>query len=173
MSPEEKKANEYKKLAAHLKNDLNTSLELAEQAQEFSDKVNEFEVDLKNPYIYAVAISLQHFYTSLETAFKRVVKEMEGNLPEGESWHKDLLEEVCLKIEGVRPALISDDIKKYLDRLRRFRHVVRHGYEYDLDWSQISPLVQTLDKIKKQLKQDFSDFNSFLLEMAEELDKEV
>ena len=172
MSPEEIKANDIKRLAAHLKSDLATSLELANQAYEFASKVEDFSVDEKNPYIYAVAVTLQHFYTSLETAFKRVVKEMEGNLPQGESWHRDLLEEVCLEIKGVRPELISIEIKKELDRIRRFRHVVRHGYEYDLDWIQISPLIKILEEIIPELKKNFKEFNSFLFELADKIEKD-
>ena len=76
MSPEDRKANDLRRLAAQLENDLSTSLELAKEATNFADKVEEFQVNKENPYIYAVAVTLQHFYTSLETAFKRVVKEM-------------------------------------------------------------------------------------------------
>ena len=171
MSPEDRKANQLRRLAAQLADDINTSLELAEEAQNFADKIDEMQVDDKNPYIYAVAVSLQHFYTSLETAFKRVVKEMEGDLPTGESWHRDLLEVVSLKIEGVRPPLISAEIREQLDKLRRFRHVVRHGYEYDLDWMQMAPLVEELPEITEQLAKDFAEFRSLLMEMAKDLEE--
>lgn len=170
MSPEDRKATDLRRLAAQIENDLSTSLELAKEAANFADKVEEFQVNKENPYIYAVAVTLQHFYTSLETAFKRVVKEMEGDLPSGESWYQDLLEIVCLEIEGVRPALISSQVKKDIDKLRRFRHVVRHGYEYELDWSQMTPLVESLERITDQIEKDFTEFSSFLLKAAEDLD---
>lgn len=74
-----------------------------------------------------------------------------------------------LDIEGVRPPLLSSSIKDDLDKLRRFRHVVRHGYEYELDWSQMLPLIESLNKITKQIKEDFAEFKSFLLEIIDDL----
>lgn len=163
-------ANIYRRLAAHLEKDIKTAIELARQAQEFAENVSQQEVDQKNPYIYAVAMSLQHFYTALETAFERVVKELDGEVSDGEHWYFDLLEEVCIDIEGIRPAFISSDIKNELDRLRRFRHIVRHGYEYELDWSQIQPLIKSLDKIIPVLKSDVKGFKTFLMKSAEEIE---
>ena len=171
MSPEEREANSLRKLASQLKKDIKISIELSEQVQEFAEEVPVYDVYSKNPYIYAVAMNLQHFYTSLESSFKRVVKEMEGSPPNGESWHRELLEQVTLEIEEVRPALISENIKKKLDELRRFRHVVIHGYEYELDWSQIKPLVKSLDDIIPQLKKDYQEFKNFLINTAGSIDE--
>ncbi len=171
MSLEEINANSLRRVASLLKNDLKTTLELGKQAQEFAKKVPQYGSDHNNPYVYAAAVHLQHFYTSLETIFKRVIKEFEGSMPHGESWHQELLELVFIEIENVRPPLISESIKKELSELRRFRHVVRHGYEYDLDWNQIQPLIESLDKIIPRLKKDIKQFNLFLLETAEELEK--
>lgn len=166
MNAQKKEANSFRLLASQLKMDINTSLKLAEQVKEFAGNLPANEVSSKNPNIYAVALSLQHFYTSLETAFKRVVKELDGGVPTGDDWHKQLLDQVILDIEDVRPALISAEIKDKLDRLRRFRHIVRHGYEYELDWLQIKPIVETLDEIVPQLKKDFQEFIEFLVETA-------
>lgn len=169
MTPQKKRGNKIRRLVVQLENDIKTSLNLAKEADEFAEKANQFQAESKNPYIYAVAMTLQHFYTSLETAFKRVTKELEGDIPSGESWHRDLLELMFLEIEGVRPPLLSSAIKDDLDKLRRFRHVVRHGYEYELDWSQMLPLIESLNKITKQIKEDFAEFKSFLLEIIDDL----
>jgi hypothetical protein len=114
MSPEKKKANTFKRLASQLQKDINTVLKLSEQAQEFADKMQENEINHKNPNIYAVAMSLQYFYTALETGFKRVAKDIDGELPEGGNWHSDLLDQMALKIEEVRPAFISSHLKDKL-----------------------------------------------------------
>ena len=172
MNPEERNANKLRKVASLLKNDLNTTVELGTQVKEFAREVPNYNINDKNPYIYAVAVNLQHFYTSLETIFKRVAKELEGDLPSGESWYQELLEQMFIEIEDIRPPLFSNNIKKELDELRRFRHVVRHGYEYDLDWDKINPLVKTLEKIIPRIKEDIHEFNSFLLNTARQIEKD-
>ena len=169
MIAKRRKANKVKKLASQLEQDFKTTLSLSENVNEFYDSVLPKDVG-KDANIYAVALSLQHYYTSLETAFKRIAKELEGDLPDGGQWHLELLEQMAIEIKGVRPALIDNDIKKKLDKLRRFRHVVRHGYEYELDWQQIKPLVDEMNNINNSLEKDFADFEEFLLELAEEVE---
>ncbi len=169
MISKRKKANKVKKLASQLEQDFKTTLSLSENVNEFYDSVLPKDVG-KDANIYAVALSLQHYYTSLETAFKRIAKELEGDLPDGGQRHLELLEQMAIEIKSVRPALIDNDIKKKLDKLRRFRHVVRHGYEYELDWQQIKPLVNEMNNINKSLEKKFADFEKFLLELAEEIE---
>lgn len=129
-------------------------------------------MNASNPNLYAVALSLQHFYTSLETILKRIIKELEGDIPDGESWHNELLDMSVVEVEKIRPEIISKKILVKFDRLRRFRHVVRHGYEYELDWEQMQPLVSSLDDIISVLKDDIKDFIDYLLSVAEEMEEE-
>lgn len=169
MIAKKRKANLMKKLASQLEQDLKTTLSLSNTVNEFAEDIGE-QPDEKNPNIYAVALSLQHYYTSLETAFKRVAKELDGEVPGGEQWHLELLEQMAVKIKNLRPALLSNKEKKNLDKLRRFRHVVRHGYEYELDWYQIEPLVQVMNEINPLLEKSFAEFETFLLDLADEIE---
>ncbi len=164
------KANSLRSLASRLKTDFKSSVYLSEQVEEFANNITEEEIDSKNPNLYAVALSLQHFYTALENIFKRIIKEFDGVVPSGESWHKELLELAVIEVEKIRPAIISDDILDKLDRIRRFRHVVRHGYEYELDWYQMKPLVESLSIIIPILKQDINDFIGCLIDIADEIE---
>lgn len=170
MIAKKRKANKIKRLASQLEKDFKTTLSLAETVNEFKEKVNEKNSE-KDANIYAVALSLQHYYTSLETSFKRIAKELDGDLPTGEKWHLDLLEQMALNIKDVRPAFLTDKERKKLDKLRRFRHVVRHGYEYELDWDQIKPLVKEMNSVNSSLKNSFSEFEEFLYDLAEKIDE--
>ena len=169
MIEKKSKANKLKKLASQLKQDFKINLSLSETAIKFSNNVDPADTE-KNPNIYAVALSLQHYYTSLETSFKRIAKELDGDLPNDEQWHLELLEQMVIGIKGVRPALIDNEEKKKLDKLRRFKYDVRHGYEYELDWQQIKLLVEEMKKINNLLEKDFAEFEEFLLNLAEEID---
>ena len=44
------------------------------------------------PHMWAVGAVLQSFYSGVENIFKRVALELDGGLPNGGSWHSDLLE---------------------------------------------------------------------------------
>jgi len=168
MIAKKKKANKMKRLASQLEKDFKTTSSLAETINDFKEKVNEKKSE-KDANIYAIALSLQHYYTSLETSFKRIAKELDGDLPTGEKWHLDLLEQMAIAIKDVRPALLNDKERKKLDKLRRFRHVVRHGYEYELDWDQIKPLVKEMNKVNSSLKDSFSNFEEFLYKLSDEI----
>jgi hypothetical protein len=169
MIAKKRKANLMKKLASQLAQDLKVAFSLSDTILEFTEDVNQQSGEL-DPNVYAVALSLQHYYTSLETPFKRVAKELDGDLPSGEQWHLELLEQLAIEIKGLRPALLNNQEKKKLDKIRRFIHVVRHGYEYELDWYQIKPLVELVNEINPSLENSFKKFEDFLISLAEEIE---
>ena len=172
MTEKKRKANSYKVLASQLEQDWETALELAERVNKFAEKVNDYSPEQEpNPNIYAAALALQHYYTCLETAFKRIVREIDETSITGEQWHKVLLEHMAVKVEGVRPAFFDRKAKEKLDRLRRFRHLVRHGYEREPDWEQMLPLVNLMNELNEVLDESFADFIDYLYEVAEELEE--
>ena len=166
----ENKANPYKALASQLEQDWETALELADRVNDFAEKVDDNAKKELDPNIYAAALSLQHYYTCLETAFKRIIKEIDKNSISGEQWHKELLELMSVKINGVRPKFIDRKTMQKLDRLRRFRHLIRHGYEHELDWNQMSSLIDLMNELNEILDDKFADFINYLYELAKELE---
>lgn len=67
--------------------------------------------------------------------------DVDGDLPSGSEWHRELLEQMDLEVPGVRPRLLDDATLSDLDLLRRFRHRVRHAYADPLDWVEMEPVV--------------------------------
>lgn len=53
---------------------------------------------------------------------------------------------MTLHIEGVMPALLSEETFKILDELRSFRHLFRHAYE--LKYEKLKPVVESADKLR-------------------------
>ncbi len=65
-------------------------------------------------------------------------------------------------LPGVRPAIICADTKELLDRLRRFRHVARHVYGFNLDMNKVGTLVEDLPRATQLARQDLLAFADFL-----------
>ena len=55
---------------------------------------------------------------------KRVARTLEGGIPEGPTWHRQLLEGAGLEIERIRPPVLSADVLVVAHEPRRFRHLL-------------------------------------------------
>lgn len=115
--------------------------------------------------IAALSAVLHSFYTGIENLFKRVAVETAGSMPCGESWHADLLESMR-QSTAARPALIDDALRARLKTYLDFRHVFRHAYTFELNWSRMAPLVLDMHETLRLLK---IAVNAFFLSLEQEL----
>ncbi|BCV22867.1 hypothetical protein [Moorella sp. Hama-1] len=58
-------------------------------------------------YLDSVAFNLHSFYTGLERIFELIAVNIEQSKPEGENWHQELLRQMAVEIERVRPPVLS------------------------------------------------------------------
>jgi HepT-like protein len=109
------------------------------------------------------------YYNAVEHFFERVALELDGGLPAGRDWHSTLLSRMARELPDVRPALVSDQSRSALEELLRFRHLFRHRYGFDLEWSKLMPLlVQARDRADA-LRSELSRFVATLARLANEL----
>lgn len=99
---------------------------------------------LQKALVSAIALNLHAFYTGAERVFSEVAKRVDGSLPSGTEWHKQLLLQMAAPLPGLRAALISEPLLAQLDEFRRFRHVVRSNYAYLLDRDRVLDLAERL-----------------------------
>ena len=83
-------------------------------------------------YLDSVALNLHTFYSALEKIFTLIATNVDGAMPEGPSWHQDLLIQMKGEIKNIRPAVLSQETCQMLDEYRAFRHVVRNVYAFNL-----------------------------------------
>lgn len=88
----------------------------------------------------ALAAMLHSFYTGVENLFKRVAVEIDGHVPEGDLWHRALLDQMAAPT-GQRPPVISAELRDALHQYLGFRHVFRQAYTFDLRWEKMRGLV--------------------------------
>ncbi len=113
-------------------------------------------------YLDSVALNLHGLYSGFERLFTHIAETIDGKPPQGAEWHKLLLEQMKTEIPGIRPAVISTETGKFLDELRRFRHIVRNVYTHHIDPERLKKLVDGSFKSFAQLSAEISAFAAFL-----------
>jgi hypothetical protein len=103
--------------------------------------------DEQNVYLDSVALNLHSFYSGLEKLFELIARHIDLSIPEGETWHRDLLNQMACEFEDIRPAVISQNNAKSLDKFRRFRHLVRNIYTTNLIPNRIKKLMSTISEL--------------------------
>ena len=92
----------------------------------------------------------------------RLAIEMNGGLDETEQCHKALLYRMTLPLEGIRPAVISEELAADLDEYLAFRHVFRNIYGFELKGERIIRLSDRLAEVAASFKKEISDFRRLL-----------
>lgn len=146
-------------LAARILTELKEISKLAGRIEHGWKKAKKKEDDF---YLDSVALNLHGFYSGLERIFEKIAASVDGSVPEGANWHKELLSQMSMEIVGIRPAVISADLKQKLEEYRGFRHVVRKVYTYHLSPEKIEPLVDNVQAVITNSEKDLSAFAKFL-----------
>lgn len=113
-------------------------------------------------YLDSVALNLHSFYSGLERLFELVARHVDRELPTGETWHRDLLEQMTRDLADVRPAVIGHANGSALDEFRRFRHLVRNVYTMNLAPDRMTGLLSTLPELWSGLRAELLAFAGFL-----------
>src|SRR5438477_9790833 len=106
----------------------------------------------------ACAHQLARMYNAFEQMGLRVAKAFENSIDDEKAWHGALLNRLAISIEGVRPALVPEDLKLPLRELKDFRHVFVHAYELELDPEKLALLLKYANRVTDQLPQIVKDF---------------
>lgn len=117
-------------------------------------------------YLDSVALNLQGFYNGIENIFRLIATTIDKSMPQGDEWHKELLDQMAMEMPNLRPALISDNIREALDEYRGFRHVARNIYSFKLNVKKMKPLIDDIPSIFENIRSEFLTFVRFLEKRA-------
>ena len=132
------------------------------------DEYNEFLNKYKtvDKYLLRVKASyLADFYMGIERIFQIIATEIDGGIPQGEEWHKRLLLNMTIDIEGVRPPVISPALYNNLRLFLGFRHVVRQAYGFQLDESKLEELVSSFEDTVRSFSSEVTKFCDTLMKV--------
>lgn len=147
-----------------LKSDIQAEMEAIDRI--FSALPAELELANVKEAIVA-GYYLHNLYNAFENIFRLIAEVFENHIPDTSRWHTLLLDRMRRNIEGIRPRLLSDTAVEALDELRRFRHLFRHLYHYDLDEEGVQKALKQAHRLKKVYLEDLERFIAFLDELTE------
>lgn len=113
----------------------------------------------------SVAYQLHNYYCAVEDLLKMVAIAFENQIGMGGEWHRTLLLRMSQPVLGIRPAFLTEPTLDGLNRLRGFRHFVRHAYGAEIDRAQLQANLAVSNQIQPLLVTDFQAFLAALADM--------
>jgi hypothetical protein len=106
----------------------------------------------------SAAYQLHNLYNAVEDLLQLVAAHFENQIEGVGRWHTALLRRMNQDVEGVRPALLSDESYFLLNGLRSFRHFFRHAYAVPIEYAQLQINLDKVRRLLPCLKRDIEQF---------------
>lgn len=143
-----------------LKNELENLKRLNNEMRQLLEEIG----DSPNFIAIRAAGSILHdFYSGVEKIFERIALNIDDSLPDGENWHMELLLQMTKPYQGLRDAVIPEELCNDLKEYLRFRHLFRHIYGFEIKWERFGGLCQRLDGVFIIFKTEIDRFISTIL----------
>jgi len=113
-------------------------------------------------YIESLVHNIENFYMGIEEIFKRIALFTDEGVPEGPGWHSILIKGMARNIPGVRPRVIKDETRMLLDEYRKFRHLVRNIYTFNIIPGKVMTLARVITKVFTAVNRDIRHFLNFI-----------
>ena len=148
---------------------------IVDERRKIERTVEEIEVRLQKMEVAAaedrqdlkdlVAMRLSVFYMGVENIFKRIAQEIDMDEPQGENWHKDLLQQMSTSCP-LRPSVISEKTSAALALILNFRHRIRNIYVFELEIEKTVENAQRVCDIFDGLSTELDVFITWLKDQA-------
>lgn len=100
----------------------------------------------------AAAAFLAQFYGGVENILKRISYFNSIPMPSGDNWHVDLFKRFCPPAYESLPLLFDESLASEMAPFRKFRHVVYHGYGFQLEWERMQEGIEKVDDVYSRFK---------------------
>ncbi len=148
-------------LAALIRAELTELEQVVDRAERLLSKAQ-----ADDDYLDGVALNLHGFYAGAERILEGIARDVDGSVPAGPEWHRDLLSQMTSEVTGIRPAVISPTTWRCLEDYRGFRHVDRNVYTLSLRPPRVRELGAGLRACYGLLAHDAREFCAFLEGLA-------
>lgn len=117
---------------------------------------------------YVFALKTQQLYTAVEDLLKQIAKGFENHIQDLAGYHKELLIRLNTEVPLIRPAVISQETFVLLDKIRGFRHFIRHAYDCELNEVELQFIQDKLNNEFYCLIEDLRRFREYIIKLASE-----
>jgi hypothetical protein len=107
--------------------------------------------------ITAAAAFLAQFYGGIENILKRIHRYHDIPLPIGDSWHVEIFRRFCNPPFPPFPVIFDESLEADLLPFRKFRHVVYHGYGFQLDWDRMKEGLGKIEGVHSRFVSSISN----------------
>lgn len=150
-----------------LEEEISIELDLIESTVQ---ELLSLKIDLENrgPTVRektAAASFMAQFYNGIENILKRISRFKSVPLPKGDSWHIDLFKRFCAPPYDDFPALFDEHLALNMSAFRKFRHVVHHGYGFQLKWDHMQEGIAITGDVFGRFKANLSNYLKTLKEV--------
>jgi hypothetical protein len=106
----------------------------------------------------AAAAFLAQFYGGIENILKRISRFHNIPIPAGDTWHIDLFKRFSSPGYKSLPVLFDELLAADMAPFRKFRHVVYHGYGFQLDWDRMQEGIAKVEDVYSRFKLRLLDY---------------
>lgn len=160
--------DELRRLAGDIEIDLSRVAVLEKEIQRAQAKIDEIPA-CADLFYESLALKLQSFYTGCEKIFSLIATELNGGLPKGADWHRQLLDRMK-KEQQERKAVVTPQTAEKLKDFLSFRHVVRNIYGFELNVEKLDELLAKYPATWASFERDIAAFVNWLKDLAISLD---
>lgn len=111
--------------------------------------------------ISAAAMLLSQFYNSIENIMKRIIKYNKISISTNSEYHIELFNLFSQKNNQTLPLLFSDDIVNGFVILRKFRHIVRNSYSFQIDIVRLKIGMNSLNPLFTKFVENLKKSNLY------------
>ena len=153
-----------KLLLIRLRAEIEAELESLTRLQDDLDAC--VEMGNSNVTLRAKASIFHDLYTGIERIFAKIAAELNGGIPNTPQWHADLLQDMSLNLEDVRPHVITGKLRDSLLPFLRFRHLFRNLYGFNLDPPRMAELNEAFSTVLDTFNSEMHGFINWLRDMS-------
>lgn len=158
--------DDYRVLAVRIRSEIHSIERVVGKAEHAALLIRQHPGE--DIYVDAAAHNLHDFYSALERLFLQIAKVVDRSVPEGERWHRELLEQMRLPMPPVRPPVLQARTVLQLDEYLRFRHVVRNVYSFHIDPQRVVQLVEQIRPLFVDVAEQLGQFAQMLEQWSSE-----
>lgn len=151
----------YLDLVVRIQQELN-DLESVVSRAERGIQAAQLRPEDQDLYIDSAALNLHDFYAGLERVFQQIGAVVDGKIPSGGNWHRELLQQMQTDMPELRPPVLSAESVTAVDEFLRFRHVLRNIYAFQFDPERVARLVSQMRPVWTMIREELLAFASFL-----------